>query len=120
MNTEQLRKFCLSLPNATEDLKWENDLCFCVGTKMFASTGLEAAENNPVSFKCTPERFVELAEIDGNHPRRIESAHQKLVSFGLGETAEQNKEQPTSIMIIAIDGPSGAGKATLGKMLTNI
>ena len=36
MNIEQLRKFCLSFPGATEDIKWGNDLCFCVGKKMFA------------------------------------------------------------------------------------
>lgn len=67
MNIEQLRKFCLSLPHATEDVKWGNDLCFCVGAKMFAVTGLDKTDGQ-VSFKCTPEIFAELTEIDGIIP----------------------------------------------------
>jgi len=67
MNIEQLRKFCLSLPHATEDVKWGNDLCFCVGAKMFAVTGLDKTDGQ-VSFKCTPEKFAELTEIDGIIP----------------------------------------------------
>jgi predicted DNA-binding protein (MmcQ/YjbR family) len=67
VNIEQLRKFCLSLPNATEDVKWGNDLAFCIGAKMFAVTGVDANEGG-VSFKCTPEKFAELTEIDGIVP----------------------------------------------------
>ena len=42
MNIEQLRKFCLSFPGATEDIKWGADLCFCVGAKMFCVTGADS------------------------------------------------------------------------------
>ena len=68
MNIEELRKFCLSQPHANEDVKWGSDLCFCVGEKMFCVTGLEPAENNSISFKCTPEKFAELVEKDGIIP----------------------------------------------------
>lgn len=68
MNIEQLRKFCLALPHVTEDVKWGNDLCFCIGKKMFAVTGMEMDENNSISFKCTPEKFAELVEIEGIMP----------------------------------------------------
>jgi predicted DNA-binding protein (MmcQ/YjbR family) len=67
MNLEELRAFCLSLPGATEDVKWGNDLTFLVGKKMFAVTGLEGATQG-VSFKCTPEKFAELVEMDGIRP----------------------------------------------------
>jgi predicted DNA-binding protein (MmcQ/YjbR family) len=67
VNIEQLRKFCLSLPHATEDVKWEKDLCFCVGEKMFCVAGLDQVDEQ-VSFKCTPEKFAELVEIDGIIP----------------------------------------------------
>ena len=67
MNVEELRSFCLSLPSATEDVKWGNDLTFCVGKKMFAVTGLETAVQS-ISFKCTPEKFAELVEIEGIIP----------------------------------------------------
>ncbi len=61
MNIEQIQKFCLSLPFATEDVKWGNDLCFCVGGKMFAVVVLEPGKV-VASFKCTPEEFAELVE----------------------------------------------------------
>jgi predicted DNA-binding protein (MmcQ/YjbR family) len=67
MNIDELRQFCLSLPHATEDVKWGNDLTFCIGRKMFAVTGLETAQAG-ISFKCTPEKFAELVELDGIRP----------------------------------------------------
>ena len=67
MNTENLREFCLSLPHATEDVKWGADLTFCIGKKMFAVTGLDSPDFS-VSFKCTPEKFAELVEKDGIMP----------------------------------------------------
>ena len=42
MNIEQLRKYCLAFPGATEDVKWGSDLCFSVGAKMFAVTGVDS------------------------------------------------------------------------------
>src|SRR3982750_3089899 len=66
MNIEELREFCLSMPHATEDVKWGADLCFCVGAKMFAVTGFESGGR--LSFKCTPEKFAELTERNGIIP----------------------------------------------------
>jgi len=68
MNTESLRTFCLSLPGATEDIKWGHDLCFLIAGKMFTVTSLEATDGHCVSFKCTPEKFAELVEIEGIIP----------------------------------------------------
>ncbi|MGD9561760.1 MAG: MmcQ/YjbR family DNA-binding protein [Pyrinomonadaceae bacterium] len=67
MDKEELRDLCLSFPHATEDIKWEKDLCFLVGGKMFAATGLDESEAK-VSFKCTPEKFAELTEREGIIP----------------------------------------------------
>lgn len=67
MDIEEIRKFCLSLPGATEDVKWGSDLTFSVGKKMFAVTALETAQQS-ISFKCTPEKFAELVERDGIFP----------------------------------------------------
>ena len=66
MNIEQLRKFCLLLPEVTEDVKWENDLCFLIGGKMFCVTGLHRPFE--VSFKVTEEEFSKLTESDGIIP----------------------------------------------------
>jgi predicted DNA-binding protein (MmcQ/YjbR family) len=67
MNIEQLRKFCLSFPGATEDIKWGADLCFSVGGKMFTVTSADATDSG-VSLKTTPERFAELTERPGIIP----------------------------------------------------
>jgi predicted DNA-binding protein (MmcQ/YjbR family) len=67
MNIEQLRKFCLSFPGATEDIKWGADLCFSVGGKMFCVTSADSAAGG-MSFKCAPEQFDELIEREGIDP----------------------------------------------------
>lgn len=67
MNIETLRQFCLSLPHVTEDVKWEKDLCFCIGEKMFCVTGL-ADEPGSASFKTEPETFVEMTARSGIDP----------------------------------------------------
>lgn len=66
MNIEQLRKYCLSFPGTTEDIKWGADLCFSVGAKMFCVTSADKLTG--LSLKCTPERFNELIERDGIDP----------------------------------------------------
>lgn len=68
MTLDQLRKFCSSLPHVTEDVKWENNLCFLIAKKMFCVAALDPREGNRVSFKCSPEAFAELIEHDGIIP----------------------------------------------------
>jgi len=65
MDLEAIRKFCLSLPHATEGIQWEDDLLFRIGGKMFAVCNLDGSS---ISFKCTPEEFEELILIDGIIP----------------------------------------------------
>jgi predicted DNA-binding protein (MmcQ/YjbR family) len=61
MNVDWLRKICLALPHATEQIQWGNDLLFKVHGKMFAVASLEPS---PVclSFKCSDEAFAQLTE----------------------------------------------------------
>jgi predicted DNA-binding protein (MmcQ/YjbR family) len=68
MEVETLRQYCLSFPQATEDIQWENDLLFRIGGKIFAGISMNPAENGQFSFKCTPEEFAELTERDGIIP----------------------------------------------------
>src|SRR6266850_814766 len=68
MNLDSLRRFCLSLPHATENVQWGDDLVFRVGGKMFAVANLNRMQANKVSFKCTPEKFGELTEVPGIIP----------------------------------------------------
>jgi len=66
MDIEWLRKYCLKLPGTKEDIKWGNDLCFSIATKMYCVTGL----NPPLSvaFKVSDEDFEELSQTDGFMP----------------------------------------------------
>ncbi len=68
MNLESVREFCLSFPHVTENIQWGIDLCFKIaGGPMIC---VMPTEPHPVvcSFKCTPEKFLELQEIEGIIP----------------------------------------------------
>jgi predicted DNA-binding protein (MmcQ/YjbR family) len=67
MNQDALRQLCLSFPEATENVQWGADLVFKIGGKMFAVTCLEPGKPK-VSFKCTPEEFAELVELEDVKP----------------------------------------------------
>jgi predicted DNA-binding protein (MmcQ/YjbR family) len=66
MDIDQLREYCLSLPAVTEDIKWDNDLVFSVGGKMFCVAGLE--QPFKCSFKVPDEDFEELILKEGFQP----------------------------------------------------
>lgn len=67
MNIDWVRKYCMSMPRATETVQWGDDLVFKVGGKMFAAVVLVPAKVW-LSFKCSPEEFVELTERPGIIP----------------------------------------------------
>ncbi len=66
MTGEEIRQICLSLPSATEDVKWEDHLCFNIGGKMFCITVFE----NPItaSIKVSGEDFKTLTQRPGIIP----------------------------------------------------
>ena len=66
MDIEVLRSVCSKFPGVTEDIKWGNDLCFCVGGKMFCVTNLEPPHT--FSFKVADDEFDELSESEGFQP----------------------------------------------------
>ena len=64
-----VRAFCLSLPHASEDVQWEHNLLFRIAGKMFCIANLEPGVSpTKIAFKCTPEKFAELVEIEGIIP----------------------------------------------------
>ncbi len=64
-----VRACCLALPHATEDVQWEHDLLFRIAGKMFCIANLEPGMSpTKIAFKCTPEKFAELVEIEGIIP----------------------------------------------------
>ncbi len=49
--------YCQSLPAVTTDKKWDNELRFFVGEKLFCMISLDP---HRVSFKCTPNQYHQL------------------------------------------------------------
>lgn len=66
MSTDWVRGVCLKLPHTTEEILW-GSLVFKVGGKMYAVAALEPGKVW-LSFKCSPEKFVELTEREGIVP----------------------------------------------------
>jgi predicted DNA-binding protein (MmcQ/YjbR family) len=67
MHVETIRKVCLQMPHATENVQWGYDLCFKVDGKLFAVTPLEPAPTK-LAFKASPENFQLLCERPGIIP----------------------------------------------------
>lgn len=67
-DVDWLRELCLSLPEATENIQWGEDLCFKVRGKIFATAVLSDGRFPRVCFKCSPEKFDELLEVEGVTP----------------------------------------------------
>ena len=65
MRLPALRQFALSLPHTTWIKQWGECLVFKVAGKMFLILALDAETIDGVVFKCTPDEFDELTEIDG-------------------------------------------------------
>ncbi len=93
MNIEALRKYCKTLPGATVDVKWGADECHCVGEKMFAVFGIRGKKATNVCFKCDPERFLELTDVDGIIPAPyLARAHWVLLEDAKALTDAQARE----------------------------
>lgn len=65
MRLYALREYALSLPHTTWVKQWGECLVFKVAGKMFLIVVLDAETIDGVVFKCTPDEFDELTEIDG-------------------------------------------------------
>ena len=67
MNERALRALT-AWPGVEAGIKWEDDLVFTVGGKMFCATCLRGPHQGSISFKVEDERFLELTERPGFIP----------------------------------------------------
>lgn len=56
------RDYCLSLPGTTEEIKWDDSLCFMIGKKIFVMNSLSTGG---LALKINPEEFEQLVARDG-------------------------------------------------------
>ncbi|HEX9151872.1 MAG TPA: MmcQ/YjbR family DNA-binding protein [Flavobacterium sp.] len=67
MDIEDIRIICLQMSGALEDIKWEHDLAFTIGGKMFCVVGLDQLPTT-ASFKVKDEEFEEISNWPGFKP----------------------------------------------------
>lgn len=67
MSIEEIQSICQSLPGVTEDIKWEDHLCFNVGGKMFLVTSPDQFPPS-ASFKVPEDHFESLSSREGFRP----------------------------------------------------
>lgn len=67
MTIEDLQALCKTLKGVTEDIKWQDHLCFNIGGKMFLISSPDAVPVS-ASFQVSPEEFDELSQRDGFMP----------------------------------------------------
>lgn len=93
MNLDAMRRFCATLPGARVDIKWGADECHCISGRMFAVFGPKQGGGRNVSFKCDPERFLELTDVSGIVPAPyLARAHWVQVRAAKALTDAQGRE----------------------------
>lgn len=65
MRLDRLQAFALALPQTTVVKQWGECLVFKVAGRMFLLIALDGGIIDGVIFKCPPEEFDELTEVDG-------------------------------------------------------
>ena len=65
MRLHELKAYALSLPHTSVVKQWGECLVFKVAGKMFLIIALDAETIDGVVFKCTPDEFDNLTDIDG-------------------------------------------------------
>ena len=87
MTLDDLRAICATLPGTEEDVKWGHDLCFCVGKKMYAVTGLDDPD---ITLKLEgPEAMAIWTAVDGiTVARYVGRFHWITIGAGAAISAE--------------------------------
>jgi predicted DNA-binding protein (MmcQ/YjbR family) len=70
-----IQNICQGMPSVTQDIKWEDHLCFNVGGKMFLIT---SPDQFPVTawFKTSSSDFQSLTQLEGFVPAPYLARHQ--------------------------------------------
>lgn len=68
MDETRLRALFADWPGVSAEIKWQDDLVFMVGGRMFAVYCLRGAQAGYLSFRVGPERFLEFTDRPGLRP----------------------------------------------------
>ena len=81
MDFEAAKDVCRTFPGCTEDIKWDHDIVFSVGGKMFAATNASSPAEG-FSFKVEDDRFLELTDRPGIIPAPYLARHKWVYVAG--------------------------------------
>jgi predicted DNA-binding protein (MmcQ/YjbR family) len=84
MTADEVREFCLSLPNTNEDMRGKKTRAFRVGIKWFAYMG--TAPGSPVVFKSAEEQHDDLLKQPGISPGPYFLARANWIAVDLAQT----------------------------------
>lgn len=112
MNVDQIREYCMTFPEATENLQWGDDLCFKIRGKIFVTLALTAVPQK-VCFKCTPEIFAELLEREGIRPAPYVGRYKWVILDRLDVLSSNELREfiQQSYQMVAENAPKVRGKA---------
>ncbi len=68
MNINAVKKYCASLPGARGEIKWQVDLVYVVGGKMFCVAFEDKGKQANVSFKVDDDLFLQYTDRPGFIP----------------------------------------------------
>ena len=68
MNVSAVKKFCAALPGVTGDIKWQVDLVYSVGGRMFCVAFADRNGKETVSFKVDDDLFLPHTDREGFIP----------------------------------------------------
>ncbi len=114
MKIEDLQSICKPLKGVTQDIKWEDHLCFNVGEKMFLVTSPDSVPVS-ASFKVSDEEFDELSVKKGFMPAPYLARYKWVHLDDITRLSKKQWEKyiPQSYQLIASKLPSKT-KKTLG------
>lgn len=90
MDLETIREFCLGLPGSTEDIKWDDVLCFMVANKIFLMCLLTSPHQ--INLKCEQDEFGDLVSRDGVQ-QASHMARGQWIELGSPEVMSQDELQ---------------------------
>ncbi|QNK61965.1 MmcQ/YjbR family DNA-binding protein [Pedobacter sp. PAMC26386] len=99
MDIEMFRDYCLSFAGTTEEIKWEDNLCFMIEKKIFVMNSLSGGN---LALKVNPEEFEELVARDGiKQASHLAKGHWiSVFSFDVMSTAELKKRISESRQLV--------------------
>lgn len=112
MTIADLQGICKQLPGVTEDIKWEDHLCFNVGGKMFLVTSPDTVPCS-ASFKVADEEFEEVATREGCMPAPYLARHKWVWIDDIGRFPAREWERliRQSYMLVAAKLPARLRKS---------